>query len=291
VFDLRYHVASLTAVFIALVIGILVGIGLSGRGFVDDAERRNLNQRISDLEAERKAAGAQLNAAERRDAAMRDFAEKAYPVLVPGRLDGRRVAVVYVGSTDPGSDVAVGSAVREAGGRIVRMRALRVPIDPEDVDDALSRRPVLRAYLGEDRLEDLGRDLAHELAVGGRTPLWDALSGVLVEERNGPAAPAADGLVVARSAVPQAGATAQFLAGLYSGMARAGVPAVGVEVEGASRSAITAFLRNGLSTVDSVETPAGKLALVLLLGGARPGNYGVEATAGDGVLPPIAPVG
>ena len=41
-FDLRYHVASLTAVFVALVIGILVGIGLSGKGFVNDAERANL---------------------------------------------------------------------------------------------------------------------------------------------------------------------------------------------------------------------------------------------------------
>jgi hypothetical protein len=39
VFDLRYHVASLAAVFLALVFGILVGVGISGRGIVDDAER------------------------------------------------------------------------------------------------------------------------------------------------------------------------------------------------------------------------------------------------------------
>ena len=48
-FDLRYHVASLTAVFVALVIGILVGVGLSGKGFVNDAERTNLNNQIADL--------------------------------------------------------------------------------------------------------------------------------------------------------------------------------------------------------------------------------------------------
>jgi len=49
VFDLRYHVASLTAVFVALVVGILVGVGLSGKGFVNDAERSNLNNQIADL--------------------------------------------------------------------------------------------------------------------------------------------------------------------------------------------------------------------------------------------------
>ena len=48
-FDLRYHVASLAAVFLALVIGILVGVGISGRGFIDDAERDRLNGEIAEL--------------------------------------------------------------------------------------------------------------------------------------------------------------------------------------------------------------------------------------------------
>ena len=37
-FDLRYHVASLAAVFLALLIGILVGVGISDRGLVDRAK-------------------------------------------------------------------------------------------------------------------------------------------------------------------------------------------------------------------------------------------------------------
>ena len=48
-FDLRYHVASLAAVFLALIIGILVGVGISGKGFVSDSERSLLNERIADL--------------------------------------------------------------------------------------------------------------------------------------------------------------------------------------------------------------------------------------------------
>jgi len=49
-FDLRYHVASLAAVFIALVIGILVGVGLSGRGVLRETERINYEVRIDQLE-------------------------------------------------------------------------------------------------------------------------------------------------------------------------------------------------------------------------------------------------
>ena len=51
-FDFRYHVASLAAVFLALVIGILVGVGISSGGFVSKSERNILNGRIDDLESE-----------------------------------------------------------------------------------------------------------------------------------------------------------------------------------------------------------------------------------------------
>ena len=74
--------------------------------------------------------------------------------------------------------------------------------------------------------------------------------------------------------------------GLYRGLADGGVPAVGVERSAPASSAITAFSRGGLSTVDSVETSAGSLALVLELAGAASGHYGVEETATSGLLPP-----
>ena len=48
-FDLRYHVASLAAVFLALIIGIVVGVGISSGGFVKKGERKLLTDQIADL--------------------------------------------------------------------------------------------------------------------------------------------------------------------------------------------------------------------------------------------------
>ena len=53
-FDLRYHVASLAAVFVALLIGILVGVAMSGK--VDDAEKQSLQSDVNRLEAQLDAA-------------------------------------------------------------------------------------------------------------------------------------------------------------------------------------------------------------------------------------------
>ena len=44
-FDLRYHVTSLAAVFIALLIGILVGVALASHG-LGNTERKSLEDDI-----------------------------------------------------------------------------------------------------------------------------------------------------------------------------------------------------------------------------------------------------
>ncbi len=99
-FDLRYHVASLAAVFLMLVVGILIGVGISGRGFVDDRERDRLNDRIAGLQEEADVANATADDLERRQKAAQDFVTTAYPVLVENRLEGKNIAVAVLGSVE-----------------------------------------------------------------------------------------------------------------------------------------------------------------------------------------------
>ena len=284
--DFRYHAFSLAAVLLAIVIGILAGIGISGRGFVDEAERGSFNRRITQLDERVTAAEDRADDLERRQAAAQEFVESAYPALADGRLAGTNVAVLVVGSVDVTVDW-VGRALGRSDGRLVRLRAITVPLPTEQIEQALRSGAAFGGYVGEDELANLGRDLGRELAAGGETPLWDLLTPDLVGQRDGSFEIPADALVVIRPAEPQQGETARFLGGLYRGLASTGQPVVGVELTRVLQSAIPAFQRSGLSTVDGVDTPLGGLALILLLGGAEPGAYGIRDTADDGILPPI----
>jgi hypothetical protein len=292
VFDLRYHVASLAAVFLALIIGILVGVGIAGGGFVSKAERKVLNHNLAEAQSQRDAARQRVTDLEQEQQATRKYVNDTYPALVEDRLAGKRIVLVSVGPMDGHIRDSVKGALTDAGAASpLRVRSIKVPIDDPALDAALGDRPAFAQYLGADRLPDLGRELGQELVKGGRTPLWDALAAELVEERSGPGRPPADGVVVMRSVKPQQDGTARFLDGFYSGIATAGAPAIGAEASSVRPSAIPAFSRTALSTVDSVDTAPGRLALVLLLVGAQPGHYGVRHTATDGVLPaiPLAP--
>jgi hypothetical protein len=286
-FDLRYHVVSLVAVFIALIVGIIVGVGMSDRGLLRAGERRVLEGEIRSLQRELDAAKTR----QARDADEQDAAEtllgQFYPRLVDGRLRGRRVALVFVGSVDDAVSRALRQGLSDAGAPgPLRMRALTVPIDLRLAYRTLARAR-LTDFVGRERLRELGAELAREFVAGRETPLWEALTPQLVAERSGSAAPAVDGVVVARTAEPQRDGTARLLGGFYAGLAGAGVPVVGVETAELEPSTLEVFTSAGLSTVDSVETTTGRLALVLLLAGGTPGSYGLGAQAPDGPIPPL----
>ena len=282
-FDLRYHVASLAAVFVALLIGILVGVAMSGK--VDDAEKRSLQSDVNRLEAQLDAASERRVTGTREQKAFRVFVKNAYPALIADRLAGKRIAIVFVGPVDAGLRRTIERAVDDAGSSApVRIRALKVPVDPSKIDGELDGDLAEYRTAG---MADLGGELGRELVDGGETPAWDALSPLIVEEKAGSFRRPVDGVVVVRTVKAQKGETALFLRGLYSALADIDVPTIGVEPSGVSESAVGVWSDAGLSTVDDIETPAGRLALALLLSGSSIGNYGLKQTADDGIVPPV----
>jgi hypothetical protein len=291
-FDLRYHVASLAAVFLALIVGILVGVGISDP--VDNARKGLLEREVANLHKRLDQSAKQAGTQDREQAAAQTFISQTYPLLVHNRLKNRNIAVIFVGSFGGGVRTDVTRALSDAGltaGQQFRLRALKVPIDGPQIDKILAKHPDVGPFTGPGRFEALGRALGQELMLGGDTPLWNALTDSLVEQQAGGTKDPADGVIVVRTAAPQRDGTSRYLQGLYSGLASTGVPAVGVEGTNAAVSAVPIFRQAGLSTVDDVDTAAGKLALVFLLRGAPGGQYGLKKTAHDGVLPPLQTTG
>ena len=283
-FDLRYHVASLAAVFVALLIGILVGVALSGK--VDDAEKRSLQSDVNRLEAQLDAASERRANGTREQKAFQVFVRNAYPALIADRLSDKSIAIVFVGPVDPAVRRDIQRAIEDAGASTpVRIRALKVPVDPRRIDGELDGE--LAEYKTD--FGALGGELARELVDGGDTPAWDALTPFIVEEKSGSFRRPADGVVVARTVRAQQGDTSELLKGFYSTLGDIDVPTIGVEPSSVSQSAVGAWSSSGMSTVDDIETPAGRLSLALLLSGSTIGNYGLKETADDGIVPPVEP--
>ena len=80
-----------------------------------------------------------------------------------------------------------------------------------------------------------------------------------------------------------------FESAVIEGLRSSGVPVVGVERTETDPSQISAYVNAGLSTVDDIDIPPGRIALVLTLTGRR-GDFGFKKTA-EAPAAPAAPGG
>jgi hypothetical protein len=300
VFGLRYHVASLAGVFLALAVGILLGVAISGK--VAEAEDSLQQERRQNVEEDLEAANARAEAAEQSGEASRELVERTYPALMERLLDDLEFALLFVGPVDGNVRSAVERALFDAGaGGPAFLIALDVPIEPDDLQSTIESTELLAAFADDGGdFGDLGLGLGEEVVAGGDTPLWDTLQNELVQETSGSFASEVDGAVVMYSWTPaeneegeddeatrQMDATRSLAEGLVRGLDASGVPVVGVATTAGPTSLTDLYRGEGISSVDDVDTTAGRLALALLLAGGDPGHYGVKETATDGVVPPV----
>ncbi|MEV1155027.1 copper transporter [Micromonospora chokoriensis] len=87
--NFRYHVVSLTAVFLALAIGLVVGTAALNGPVADSLEGQ-----VTGLRKDNQNWRQQVNNMEKQLALEEDFAEEISQVILPGTLAGRRVLVL-----------------------------------------------------------------------------------------------------------------------------------------------------------------------------------------------------
>lgn len=274
-FDFRYHALSLAAVFLALGIGIVLGVTI-GDSLVSETEQSLRSNLRGDVVEARDRAERLEGELDQRNAVI----ERALPALVEDRLDGERVAILAFGSLPDDVRGPVEDAIEEAGGQVDSTSVIEIPPDERALGDAVGGR-FERLGSDVDLLRALGERIGRSVAVGGR--LAQRLERRLDESFRGDFA-GADAVVVYRDPQDDLPETAVALEeAIVDGLLSSGVPVVGVERGGTDPSQVPFFEDNELTSVDSVDVPAGRAALVFALEGAR-GSFGFKGSA-DAPLP------
>lgn len=281
----RYHAASLAAVFLALALGILIGVGFGSdivNGTADDLEQS--------LQSDIDAKNAQIDDLEAELAGEREFSSAVAPVVVEDRLRDEQIALVALGELDDGLADDIGAALEPAGATLREIAVVREPPDGEAVDEVLPRR---RNH-GE-QLTRAGNLAGEALIVGGDR--FEALRAALFSRYSGNPG-GLDGVVIVRRQPEEMSdreaSDSQLIEdGLIEGMqnALADFPAVApITIVGAERtdtdpSSIDFFSEHDAASVDNVDQLPGRVALIYALDGAE-GQFGVKETA-DALLPDL----
>lgn len=281
-YSARYHATSLIAVFLALAIGILIGAEFGGDALTNTRKdlERSLVGNLQDARSKADELGGELGRSN-------EFADRVYPVLTRDRLEGMRIAIVAMGGLPSEATEAVEDALGPTGAKLVGVGVVREPVDVNGLAGDLAKTRFFDLRTNPDALTALGAGLGRQLVIGGTLP--EVVRGHLFSRASGSFG-ALDGVIVVRDQPQDMGPVQKAKAGqlesaLLSGITATRTPAVGIETTTTEPSSISFFGGNDLSSVDDVEDPAGKLAMVFAMLGAE-GSFGVKSSA-DRLLPDL----
>jgi copper transport outer membrane protein MctB len=281
-FDFRYHALSLAAVFIALVVGLLLGVAIGDKELVSSAQR----DLRSSLRADVRHADQQRDEAQARLREQQQFADAAYPILTKDQLRGRRIGLVVLGDDRAAPDL-IRRALQPTGADLSLVAVVRENVELSALADRARGTRYADIAQDDSLLDDLGRRAGIQMVTGGR--LVRQLRTVLLQSLSGDFG-GLDGVIVMRPTNgPKDPDTAKRLSELQDGIARGlvqtGVKVVGVERRASDPSQIGWYRDRELSTVANVDEQAGRAATVFVLAGAQ-GAYGRGDAAQD-LLPPV----
>jgi copper transport outer membrane protein MctB len=132
VINFRYHVVSLTAVFLALAIGLVVGTAALNGPVAD-----SLNNRVTELRKDNTQLRDTVSNLEEQLNREEDFATEAAPLLLAGKLTGRRVLVLTLPTGREQAD-AVRAMLTAAGATVTgRVDVQDSFFNPENSEELL----------------------------------------------------------------------------------------------------------------------------------------------------------
>ncbi len=288
--DYRYHLGSIIAIFVALLLGILVGIGLAPRPEDFSEVVSGLRKEYQQTRDEKKAELEQVTEQLRESEAV---SKEAVSAVIADRLVGKRVALVLNHELGREFSDNLRALLTQAGAKVVSTTTFTRDFIsmPESVRSRVSTQLLLYPPAGTPFRSVLARAVARELA-SSQSKLINGLqvSGLLKSSPGSVYTSRVDAVLLVGGMSQSADASLdQIDAPLIAELTRLGVRVVGCEARTAKLSCIPIYKAQGIPTVDNVDTAAGRLAVILALDGVE-GHFGVKETA-DRLVPDLHAAG
>jgi hypothetical protein len=281
--DLKYHIVSIVAIFLALGMGILIGSAIVSNDvmvvqqqkMIDSLEAQfsSLREHESTLLAEDVKKSKMINNYE-------NFAQGTLAPIVEGRLKGRNVAVVVSGTEVIPSGLL--NTLTLAGANVNSQTLVLENINMKDS----KLRQKLVAYYGADAnvtSDILRQKVAESMGLLVNNKADPALSKFLSENNlikisytNNDSVDTV--ILIGGSDTLGQSFPEGFDSTLIKTLLQEGKQVIGVESSNVKLSYMKSYQKFNISTVDNIDLSLGQISLVLAMAG-EPGNYGTKSNA------------
>lgn len=288
--DFKFHIFSLVAIFLALGIGIVVGITLVGDDSLVHEQKiiiDRLEQDFKVLREESRETKKEIAAFKSSNNIYQEFAQTVLPALVKGRLEGKNIAIIntnHYASTD-----SLENSLRLAGARVVSLTKINTNFD----FSSEKMRSILIANLEigpaknlNDFITTIAEYIGKGILFGFEPEKLAFLQEISLLQFTGNIWPAVDCVVILGGRHVQNDNLVKTIdLAIINFLLDHGLNVAATEPSTVPFSSMELYQTKEIATVDNVETPIGQIALIYALEGI-PGHYGVKSTA-NSILPDL----
>lgn len=280
--DIRYHIASIVAVFVALGLGILIGSTIVGDNLLVDQQKKmieRLDEQFSLVKERETKLAAESEYKEQIIANYENYSQAVLPLTVNGRLTDYKVAIVITGDSELPAGMV--NALSIAGAQVVSKTVL---LSNMRLYDDTAKKVVEfygleeNAGRGEMR-QTIADSVAKVIMNQGNPAVVDFLQQNALIKFSGANDVPVDGVILLGGANSFENYFASdFDSNLIAALSEAQLKIFGVEGVNVNYSYMGIYQGNNISTIDNIDRSPGQVSLVLAMEGES-GDYGVKPTA------------
>lgn len=290
--DLKYHVYSLVAVFLALALGIVVGNSLATRpvnattGKITRVERMvaALDRDFADVQSELDRKKEELRDLKEAEIRYETFSRSVLPIVLKDRLAWRNVAIIQTGDYDISGQIK--TALEAAGAQVTSVTRIgnRSSFEnPEAVADMITKIGLERTSSDKPGAAPIFRSVARSIVLASDQQALAKMENLKIVARSGDYTRWNRLVVVIGGSRPRQDSSEKVDVPLIQELRRIGAVVVACEPADATSSYMRTYRKTDVATIDNADRAAGQVSLVCALAGES-GHYGVKRTA-DRLLP------
>lgn len=276
--SLKYHIASLVAVFLALGLGILIGSAVPGDDTLFRQQQQQLlgtlESRMESVKQKNESLRASIVRLETESNIKGQFEKQTLPALVGGKLQGRSLAIIATAGCKFTGELA--NTLKMAGASVQSVTVIERPNISAGKD--ILNNPGWPETSEKDFLAGVAREISLAI-VNGDTTVLKNLAGQGVLKISGQYGnPVSDVVIIGGGADKKNITAINIDFHIIDFFKSKDITVFGAEESSSAYSCIREYQKKGLATVDNIETVPGHVSLVYAISG-RPGHYGVKPTA------------
>jgi len=288
--DFRYHVVSLVGIFLALGLGIIIGVNFGKTANLEfESQIQRLEDTYQKIREDQKLLRASLENKDNELEVADQFQRAILPNLIVNRLLGKKIAIIRTNtSVDFKYAKQIVNLLRQAGAEVTSITTF---VKPVDWTNPQLKTEIIDAF---DLIMSEEKNLSNQLYL--------KIAQIIIYGQSG-----AQLLYMQNKDLVQLWGdynrgyidTVVFLGGgqsvssdyqkeldqpLLEVFRKQKIIIIGVEPSFVSNSYMRLYQSKCRGTVDNIETPPGEATLVYLLASGKKGHYGVKDTA-RGLIP------